>query len=489
MIHHLLVNTSVFSFGLLHFIIMWRLVYLSTKKDWRSSFISSALYCGVVVWSLTELLSYFKMLDFTGILCGWIGYDVCLLSFLFYKHREKVFLRSKLSTFSIRWEYFFLGFILFVTFFIAVVYPPNNWDSQTYHLPKIEHWLQNKSLNHDYTSITRQVILAPFAEMVIMHGRVLSGGDWLMNLVQWGAFLGTIIVVSKIASRLGLNKTMQIATMLFFATVPMAILQASSTQTDLVEAFWIVCLAERLLAWKKEGTLRQSIDFGIALGLAILTKGTAYSIAFPFVIIFAIISLRKYRNRLAKAFVAASICLILNTPHYIRNYIAFNDILGVPEGTASNFSVQSFFITALSDIYANIPFPVPYYSNEFTVVLENVDKTIYPCGIPYIYSGRGWISHLGGTLPFHEDSVSNTFHLLLIIITVVLSFRNKNSKKYMLIVLGSWGMFAFCIPWQPWITRLQVPLFALSAPIFALALKDRSTFKNFCLFVLCFFAL
>ena len=39
------------------------------------------------------------------------------------------------------WVKLFLG----VQLFIGVLTAPNNWDSMTYHLPRVEHWLRNKS--------------------------------------------------------------------------------------------------------------------------------------------------------------------------------------------------------------------------------------------------------------------------------------------------------------------------------------------------------
>ena len=37
-----------------------------------------------------------------------------------------------------------LGGIFLLDLVIAVIAPPNNFDSQTYHLPKIEHWVQQR---------------------------------------------------------------------------------------------------------------------------------------------------------------------------------------------------------------------------------------------------------------------------------------------------------------------------------------------------------
>ncbi|MDR1089528.1 MAG: glycosyltransferase family 39 protein, partial [Prevotella sp.] len=285
----------------------------------------------------------------------------------------------------------------------------------------------------------------------MLYGRILSGNDWLMTLVQWFAFLGTIICISKIAAHLGLNEKMQRVAAVFFATLPMAILQASSTQNDLVETFWIVCLAERLLAWNKEGNARYSLEFGLALGLAILTKGTAYPIAFPLVLFFAVKSVVHYKKRLAWSICAAAVCLALNMPHYIRNYNYFGNPIEANSATVSSFTINSFFVSSFSNIYSNIPAPLPK-SLELKEELNTFGKEIYPYGSPEIYSLKNWKdSDYGGIISFYEDKAVNTIHFLLLASSIIFLVSNKKAKKkYALIVLASWAMFFFCIPWQPW---------------------------------------
>jgi len=459
------------------FLLMLILI-LQKIKDWRSSFIVAFISFGVFVYVLTEILSLFKTLTPSGILCGWIFYIVVLLT-LFIRLYKKGKIYIKLPQFSpYQWEYGVLAIILYVTFFIAVVYPPNNYDSMTYHLPRIEHWLQNKNLNHYYSSNVRQLIFAPFAEIIILQGRALSGDDYLMNLVQWFSFLGTIIGVSKIAGHLGMNKKMQIITALFFATVPMAILQASSTQTDLVETFCIICMTERLLAWRKTGTLFESITFGIALGLSILTKGTAYPIAFPFVLYFAVICIKYFRKRFIGGCLAAILCLLINMPHYTRNYMVFNNPLGAHPDTVSNFTIKSFVITFFADINSNLAFPIPQrWLDKLNISLNKmwefieINDKVLPYGPPQIQV-------IGSLIVLNEDSAINILHIVLIIIAFIILLSSKKRNMYILLIIGSWCMFAYCIPWQPWITRLQLPLFALSAPVLSLAFENKEKFKK-----------
>jgi len=477
----ILKTIGTFFLFFISFSLTWMFVWYK-MKDFRSSFIVSFIYFSVYVWFLTEILSFFMVLTPFCILFGWIVYNVILISTLFRLYKDRKIQISIPQMFPFQWEYCVLAIILSVTFIIAVIYPPNNWDSMTYHLPRIEHWLQNKSLNHYYTSIDRQLLSAPFAEILILHGRALSGDDYLVNLVQWFSFLGSIIGISKIAEHLKINKRGQIISAIFLATLPMAILQATSTQTDLVETFCIICMTECFLAWLKTGTLFESISFGLALGLSILTKGTAYSIAIPFVLYFAFLCIKHFRKRLIGGCLAAILCLTLNFPHYTRNYRAFNNPLGVPDkGTVSDFTVKSFVITFFADINSNLAFPK---SGRINVFLEKIinsldvnEKKVFPYGRPTI-------NNIRNLLFFNEDMVINILHMGLIIITFFLLFINKKRNVYIFLVIGSWCMFAYFIPWQPWITRLQLPLFALSAPIFSFILEDKEKYRKIILIFL-----
>lgn len=490
-----MIHILVFLFLAFNFIITFFYVrIMHIKDDWRDNFISASLYFGLGAISIAEILSAFSSIVSLSVFSFWLIYDMIILTLIIYQKRKKKILISYLK-FDIyvfkNPPLIFICFVLLVTFFIAIIYPPNTWDSMTYHLPRVEEWIQNGNLNHFYTSNPRQTMYAPFAEILILQGRILSGNDWLMNLVQWFSFAGTIITISKIACSLGLNSKMQLITAIFFATLPMAILQSTSTQNDLVVTFWLTCMAERLLVWKQYKTLRFTIDFGLALGLAILTKGTAYPIALPFVLIFAFLCLKNYKKYLMNAIIAGLICLTVNSPHLLRNYIYFGNPIETNNETMSSFTLKSFIFSGLSNIYVNTPIPLPY-SENINHKLECVDKSIYTFGKIFIFNFNYWAKSLGEIAPFHEDAVKNPLHTILLIGSFVfILFKKGISKMYLFMVFASLCTFVFCIPWQPWITRLQLPLFALSAPLFSIAFQylNSMRLKQSGILILCIYSL
>ena len=47
---------------------------------------------------------------------------------------------------------------------VALTAPPNTWDSMTYHMPRVEHWIENRNVEPYPTHILRQLSLGPGAE-------------------------------------------------------------------------------------------------------------------------------------------------------------------------------------------------------------------------------------------------------------------------------------------------------------------------------------
>src|SRR3974377_2365850 len=121
-----------------------------------------------------------------------------------------------------------LFIVLMATAFTALSSVPNSGDSMTVHLPRIEHWLQNRSLEFYPTSITRQLERYPLAGELILVFRSLIGAYPLANMVEWLSFCGCILVAGGIARELGGSRSAQYLSSVMVSTLPIAILQSSS---------------------------------------------------------------------------------------------------------------------------------------------------------------------------------------------------------------------------------------------------------------------
>ncbi|MFG1884567.1 hypothetical protein [Micromonospora sp. NPDC049102] len=186
-----------------------------------------------------------------------------------------------------------IGALVLLELLIALLAEPNNFDSQTYHLPKVEHWVAQGDLDFWPTAIHRQVTIPPGAEYLLLHLRLLTGSDALHNLVQWAAGVLCLLVAARITAQLGGGRRAQLITAFVLASTPMVALQATSTQTDLVCAAWVACAATLAL----DGLRRRTgwgtvLGLGAATGLTAVTKTSGLIAVGPLLVLWALAQLR-----------------------------------------------------------------------------------------------------------------------------------------------------------------------------------------------------
>ncbi|TDB78499.1 DUF2142 domain-containing protein [Micromonospora sp. KC723] len=185
-----------------------------------------------------------------------------------------------------------VGMVL-VELLVALLAEPNNYDSQTYHLPKVEHWVAQGSLDFWPTAIHRQVTIPPGAEYLLLHLRLLTGGDALYNLVQWAAGIGCLVAATRVAAQLGGGRRAQLLTAFLIATTPMVALQATSTQTDLVAAAWAACAGTLALdGLRRRASVADLLALGAATGLTALTKTSGLIAVGPLLVLWGVAQLR-----------------------------------------------------------------------------------------------------------------------------------------------------------------------------------------------------
>lgn len=461
------------------------LIFQYPGQDWRGSVLSAAIVWGVLITVLTETLSLFRVLTFSSVLVLWLITDIAL-GFIYYRlvKRGKRSLNfpepPKLTPVSL----VFLGGVVCIVAtvgLIAVVAPPNNWDSMTYHMARVVHWIQNRSVAHYPTYYSAQLVHPPFAEFVIMHLQILSRGDRLANLVQWLSMVGSIIGVSLIAKQLGADQWGQIFAAIFCATIPMGILQASSTQNDYAVAFWLVCLAHYILLAlpEKKIPLPLVISIGASLGLAVFTKSSGYIYAFPLMVWFFLAKLNRLRWKLWKPIsIVTLIFLSLNWGHYSRNFDLYGNPISVAEYSA-DYKIEVYSLpTWISNIIRNLSLhvdivrylglqdfitPITGISHKLISIIHSVlgvdlndPRTTYPLN-SYTVPG----------LSFDENVAGNPLHLLLIALAIIVFVFNKELRTknnvigYVLALIGGFLLLCWMLKIQPYQSRHHLSLFVL----------------------------
>ena len=387
-----------------------------------------------------------------------------------------------------------LGAIVGIAGLTAIVAPPNTYDSMTYHLPRVMHWIQNQSVAHYPTHIPRQLHFSPGAEYILTHLHLLAGNDRLLNLVQWLGMVGSVVGVSLLAQRLGAARRGQVLASVVAATLPMGMLQASSAQNDYVVTFWLVCLAYFTLAAIRSPGWGVSAAVGASLGLALLTKATAYLFAAPLVVWLLVgygrsLRWRCYRHVLLIAVVA----LALNLGHWLRNTNLYGAPLVWQDGTSTSSYTNEVIgvATLLSNVIRNgsLHASVPVGSEQVRAQIGQqlaqwIERAHALIGIDASDPRTTWQqvttseSQQFRLEPFHmhEDIASNPLHLLLILYALVAVCASGALKRAPVLLYAGGlvvGFLLFCLvlKWQPWHSRLHLPLFVLWAPAVSIALS------------------
>lgn len=462
----------------------------SETSCWRSSLLSAALVMGVLVAFLTEILSAFRLLGLIGVAGAWALVSLALGFIYFKKYKKKKiaslnsliqqikFLPKKpLALLSLLG----LGFIVAAVGLTAVVAAPNTWDSMTYHMSRVAHWIQNASVAHYPTYYLPQLFHPPLAEFAILHLQVLIGGDRLANLVQWFSMVGSIVGVSLIAKQLGANWHGQVFAAVFCATIPMGILQGSSTQNDYVVTFWLVCFASYVLQTVKSGiNLKRLLGLGASLGLAILTKTSAYFWAFPFCLWLLFWGIKKIGRQVWKPILLVAIVVIgLNLSHSLRNFELFSTLLGAPADYQQEYKIEVLSLpTFVSNILKNLALHLDIVRNLSLQSVITPTTGIAEKLISIIHSGLGvdvndprttWPpnSFQVPGLSFDENTAGNPLHLLILLLSIVfftkipVLHKNKHIALYMLSLVGGFIMLCLLLKWQPYQSRHHLYFFVL----------------------------
>ncbi|QJW91141.1 phospholipid carrier-dependent glycosyltransferase [Spirosoma taeanense] len=472
-------------FGSLWFIQASRYRQKKAEAPVRSGLLTASLLWVTLLIGLTEALSYGARLNASVLGWAWTVAAVSCVGWAGFEWERTggpIIRRFRVNGPERVWLAAVAGISTF-TLVTALVYPPNNFDSLAYHLGRISHWMQQQSVRPFATHLERELYQPPLSEWIMLHTMLLSGSDAFVNLVQWSSGLGCLAALSLLSRQLGGNRTTQVATVFVAATIPMVILQSSSTQNDVIVSFFLITLVVYLLRYYQ---LQQTVDLiwaGLALGCAFLTKGTAYLFAAPILLTWGLLEIARLMKpgflrpliRLTGAsMLILGLGLLLNASHFSRNLRVYNNPLANSE-EQSRYTNELFTPAALlSNVSRNLALhcQVPLAS---WVAQHSVETLHDWLELPANDSRTTY----GGTifdLPMlgnNEDNAANALHLLWLTGCVIWLSRTPDRRSFRLLAVLVFGIFLlFCayLKWQPWHSRLHTTLFLLASPIGGLGL-------------------
>ena len=443
---------------------------------WRRSGLRAVLTAGLFTVLSTEILGLFGLIRQPPLALAW-AIPAAIACVWLVRHWQQV--RSRLPRLEARLHTLDKAIIagmalaLALTALVAYLAPPQTWDSLNYHMPRVAHWAQQGSVDAFATGIEIQDSLPPGAEFAVLHVYVLAHSDRMVNFVSWLAMMTAVVGVSLIARQLGAGRNGQLGAAAFAATLPMGLIQASSTMNDSVVALWMVLAAsEAVLLANDVHRWDAAMCLACAAALGAFTKPTAI----PFLLVMGVLvggalaARRAMGRTLAYAALAAGIMLAVNAGYWARMTGLYGspfspeqvdlhrNQLMTPAGVISN-------LTRHAALHAGTPWPiVNKVATELVIVVHRV-LGLDPSDPRTTNHGDFRIPPLN----VQENKAGNPVHALLGLVALATAVWRRRVLPgvvhwYGFGLLGSALLFSAIFKWQIFASRYHLPFFALLAP-------------------------
>ena len=229
--------------------------------------------------------------------------------------------------------------IFLINAVIIINFHANTNDSLAVHLARIGYWLQFGSFRPWPTENLYQITYPFNAQVQMLWTILLSGTDQLVEFVQWFSAVFGIIAIVGIASAIGYTKKQGLFAGLIWATLPMILLQSTTAQNDLITASVILIGIYFLFLGIKSQNAQHLIISGLAFGISLGIKQTAFFII-PGIGIAFIIFFIKYKKALMKSTLifisSATVAFLL-----LGSFVYINNLFAVPDAVVSSLDSEN----------------------------------------------------------------------------------------------------------------------------------------------------
>ena len=305
-------------------------------RPWQAEFLISVCVWGALLVAVTEGLGLLHAIDRLGLAVGW---GAILIALLVWESKAGALQRGwarlkrmfSMESLNERVLFGVAIVVAMVLLAVALVAPANSIDTLQYHMPRVDHWAQNRSLQHFATIYDQQNTRPYWTELVVLNLRVLGGGDRPGNLIQWFGMLAAMIAASGITGLLGGRREAQWFAALFTLSIPMALLQVTVPKNDVLAAMWVLSVAYFVvLSLKRRLEAIELIALGLSVGLAMLTKGTALIFVATLMAWFSIVQVLSAGVKVVvrTGIVVLVACVFLNGLFWYRNFATYGGPFG-----------------------------------------------------------------------------------------------------------------------------------------------------------------
>lgn len=458
------------------------------------------------LFAVTEVLSVGHALRFRFLFAVWGALDVLLLFLLVAQAKrtgitvksagKSAWAAGRRSLLFIRKEpyYGILLAVALVVLVLSLITTPYNWDSMTYHLPRIAHWAQNRSVAHFATNCDRQISSPVLAEFVNLHVYILCRGhDLFFNLLQSMSYLTCTVMVGAIAGRLSCGKGFRFVAMLLFMSMPSAFAESMTTQVDNFATVWMLFFVYRLLDYVDvnkamrfdRNTVCRVGTMGLCVACGYLTKPSVCvgMVIFALWLLFVCIKRRDGLRDLVMIFISALPCVAIPlAPEILRNFKSFGAYASPGAGAAQlvgTLQPSYLFVNMIKNLSFNMPTWFVKNGHEiFTVFAEKAAEALRVelDATSISEKGRPYMLHEAGN--YACDTAMNPIVLWLFLFCVlwaVLGFGRKKwqgcCRGYFVAAAVSFAVFCMVLRWEPFVSRYMIAYLALLCPMIAAGIQ------------------
>jgi hypothetical protein len=503
----LLPVSGFFLFSFLLFLSLgWRKII---RESFAVAWTLAAVALGVACVAITELASSANHLTHGFCLSLWLLADFGLVALvtLTFKGTMREFL-SALSAQISRWRLHFksqtgmtkalllsvVAFLLLVGVF-ALETPTTAWDCQTYHMPRVMHWLQQRNLHPYATNIPRQDDYPPGGEMAVTQLMLLTGNDQPANLPQWWSLVTVVVIAGFVTQELlaltPLRKSgggspstelCAVFAMILAATTPGAAVESITCLGNLLTGQWAMsAIVLGFLVLRHCDNWLYHVGCGSALALGICVKNSTFIYLAPFVLLAAIVWLRQRAFSVLFKLGLTSLVLIclLNGRWMWQNYRRLGNPLIDSSVYAANANTSVTPAKVAATLIRNLSFYTRTPSSEVTADLNAVlelagDAIGEPLDDRTALFNQRRFEFQGPSAIADGSGLGTCYTALLLVVAAVgfvVRFKQVSALGAYLAAIGaSFILFSAVLRWDPWHTRLEFNYFLLAAPFAAAVL-------------------
>jgi hypothetical protein len=364
---------------------------------------------------------------------------------------------------------------LFALSIVALLATPNNWDSMTYQIPRMEHWFQNHSLWFYNTNIDRQLWIQGLNSRFFLLPKALHLPDSFFNLIQLIALISILVLIWKVFGHFQVSKQFALSIILIFLTLPNVLAEAPTTQSDLVAA--LVALLNFIYLLELVNKNLSSSTFymyGMTFAMTAFAKGTL----FPYLAVSAITAIWVCRSTWIKLngirfFSFIPLTILLNGFLWFQTFRMFGAITG-PKSTPTRF-IQSPIASGFdpfSLLSSFMHFLVYNMQSYFPAVNEALFKAAFRFAnflhIDLLSEGTSWPNWNPSSNTFtyifnpafgvNEDSAVSPQYIFIFFALLFAALKIRKSSKAMSVLGIRVALAYFCgmifiFRWNPFVAR------------------------------------